>query len=211
MTVNLLGIRLMHRSMRADTRLLADALKKLANENRVADVARLDAIAAFTITLCEGIHHHHMLEDRALWPVIVKAAGAEVDLSDLTDDHAELDPILDEITAAARRIRSDRDAVRLMGKTLGSLADLLDEHIEEEERLLFPIITKYVSEQDWNRIDEMARKASDPRFDLPRFEQHGRPDEVAEFRRQGGPMLRIMLAIFRKAHRRRQRLILGTS
>ncbi|MEU7004789.1 hemerythrin domain-containing protein [Nonomuraea sp. NPDC046570] len=143
MTVNLLGFRITHRAMRADTRRLATALNKLAADDRPADPARLDAIAKFATSLCAGIHHHHTVEDLELWPVIVRAAGAEVELSDLTDDHDALDPILDEITAAAGRLRADRAAVPAMAEAMGRLADLLDEHIEEKERRLFPIILKY--------------------------------------------------------------------
>lgn len=211
MTVNLLGFRITHRAMRADTRRLATALNELAADDRPADPARLDAIAKFATSLCAGIHHHHTVEDLELWPVIVRAAGAEVDLSDLTDDHDALDPILDEITAAAGRLRADRAAVPAMAEAMGRLADLLDEHIEEEERRLFPIILKYVSEADWNRVEQLARKGGDLRFDLPRIGQHALPEELAELRREGGPMITLALALTRRGHLRRQRLVFGAA
>ncbi|MFF4621976.1 hemerythrin domain-containing protein [Nonomuraea jabiensis] len=99
---------------------------------------------------------------------------------DLSDDHAELDPLLAEITAAAARLGTDRAAAGRMAKALTTLADLLDEHIDEhideEERLLFPVIAKYVPEADWKSVEDEVRKGGDIGFDLPRIGQYARPE-----------------------------------
>lgn len=209
MAPNMLGFRIMHRSMRGDTRRLAVLMNAIATGEQQAGEARLAAITAFTTKLCAGIHHHHQAEDNVLWPVIVRSAGAEVDLSDLTDDHAALDPLLEEITTAAARLTSDGQAVRRMAKALTSLADLLDEHIEEEERLIFPVIAAYVSEQDWKKVEAEVQKGGDIRFELPRVGQYALPEEMAELRRLAGPVLVALLALMGPGHRRRQKLIFG--
>ncbi|MBB5779064.1 hemerythrin domain-containing protein [Nonomuraea jabiensis] len=209
MAPNMLGFRITHRAMRGDARRLATLLGGIAAGEERADRARLDAVAAFATKLCAGIHHHHQAEDNVLWPVIVRSAGAEVDLSDLSDDHAELDPLLAEITAAAARLGTDRAAAGRMAKALTTLADLLDEHIEEEERLLFPVIAKYVSEADWKSVEDEVRKGGDIRFDLPRIGQYARPEELAELRRLAGPVLALLLRLLNRGHRRRQALIFG--
>ncbi|MGW4963467.1 hemerythrin domain-containing protein [Nonomuraea sp. NPDC004186] len=209
MAPNMLGFRITHRAMRGDARRLATLMSGLAAGEERADPARLDAIATFATKLCAGIHHHHQAEDNVLWPVIVRSAGAEVDLSDLSDDHAELDPLLEEITAAAARLGTDRAAAGRMAKALTTLADLLDEHIEEEERLLFPVIAKYVSEADWKSVEDEVRKGGDIGFDLPRIGQYARPEELAELRKLAGPVLALLLRVLDRGHRRRQALIFG--
>jgi hemerythrin-like domain-containing protein len=209
MAPNLLGLRLTHRAMRGDTRRLARLMDRLAAGDERADAARLNAIAAFATKLCDGIHHHHQAEDNVLWPVIVRSAGAEVDLSDLSDDHAKLDPLLEEISWYATRLGKLPVAAKRMAAALGTLADLLDEHIEEEERLLFPIIATYVSEPDWNTVENEVRKGGDLGFDLPRIGQYARPDELAELRRAAGPVLTLLLTLLGRGHRRRQELIFG--
>src|SRR4051794_29875026 len=103
MAPNLLGFRITHRSMRGDSRRLAVLLSEIAAGDQRADTGRLTEITTFVTKLCAGIHHHHQAEDEVLWPVIVRSAGSEVDLAGLTDDHAQLDPLLDEITGTARR------------------------------------------------------------------------------------------------------------
>lgn len=207
MSPNLLGIRLMHRAMRADARRLALLMEELAAGRQQADQERLRAIAEFATRLCAGIHHHHRAEDEALWPVLVRSSGPEVDLDGLTEDHEALDPLLEEITDVAARLESDTGAPASLAKSCAALADLLDEHIEEEERLLFPVILRYVSESDWQQVEDAARKGGDLRFDLPRIAQYAHEDEMAELRRAAGPVL--LLRLLNRGHLRRQRLIFG--
>ncbi|MFI6603949.1 hemerythrin domain-containing protein [Nonomuraea sp. NPDC050536] len=209
MSPNLLGIRIAHRAMRADARRVALLMEELAAGRQQADLARLRAIAEFATRLCAGIHHHHRAEDDALWPVLVRSAGPEVDLDSLTEDHEALDPLLEEITEVAARLESDLGAPALLAKSCASLADLLDEHIEEEERLLFPVILRYVSERDWREVENAARKGGDLRFDLPRMAQYADQDELAELRRAAGPVLLLLLRLLNRGHLRRERLIFG--
>jgi hemerythrin-like domain-containing protein len=96
-----------------------------------------------------------------------------------------------------------------MAKALTTLAALLDEHIEEEERLLFPVIAKYVSEADWQTVEDEVRKGGDIGFDLPRIGQYARPEELAELRKLAGPVLALLLRLLNRGHRRRQALIFG--
>ncbi|WP_219470919.1 hemerythrin domain-containing protein [Nonomuraea rhizosphaerae] len=209
MAPNLLGFRITHRSMRGDVRRLSGLMSELAAGEQKADAARMRAITTFITKVCAGIHHHHKAEDDVLWPVIVRSAGAAVDLTDLTDDHATLDPLLDEITTAAARLQTDPGVPARLAKSLGALADLLDEHIEEEERLLFPVINTYVSEKDWLEVERAVRKGGDMAFDLPRIGQYARPEELAELRKLAGPVLSVLLTLTRRGHQRRQQLIFG--
>ncbi|WP_329089420.1 MULTISPECIES: hemerythrin domain-containing protein [unclassified Streptosporangium] len=208
MTPELLGFQLIHRAMRGDVRRLAMLATQLAEGRQSAGPARAAAIAGFITTLNQGIHHHHTMEDEVLWPVLERSAGAEVDLRDLSDDHADLDPLLAEINGQAAAFASTGDAAAL-ATSLTRLADMLDEHITEEERLLFPIIRKYVSVADWHRVETEARKGGSARIDLPRLEQYAGPDELARLHRLAGPPLTVMLALFRPGHRRRRRLVFG--
>ena len=201
-TPNLLGFRITHRAMRADSRRLAEVTAEIAAGRQRCGPERAAAIREYATKLCRGIHHHHKAEDDRLWPLLVRSAGAEVDLSELSEDHSELDPLLDEITSVAG------DPVEL-AKPLRRLADLLDEHIEEEERTIFPIIARHVSGKDWEELERHVRKGGDVRFELPRIERHARPEEMRELRALAGPALVVMLALLRRAHLRRERLVFG--
>ncbi|MER7207843.1 hemerythrin domain-containing protein [Streptosporangium sp. NPDC000239] len=210
-TPELLGFQITHRAMRGETRRLAVLATELAEGRQTADVARAAAVGAYVTRLCAGIHHHHVSEDEVLWPVIERSAGAEVDLRDLSDDHSELDPLLAEVVGQAAAFASTvstGDASRLAA-LLTRLADMLDEHIEEEERLLFPIIMKYVSVADWAKVEKAVRKGGDIRTELPRIEEYARPEELVRLRRMAGPVLTVLLSLLRGGHRRRRRMIYG--
>ncbi|GAB3137048.1 hemerythrin domain-containing protein [Microbispora hainanensis] len=203
-TPNLLGFRIAHRAMRTDSRRLADVTAEIAAGRQPCGPERAAAIREYATKLCRGIHHHHKAEDDHLWPLLVRSAGAEIDLSELSEDHSELDPLLEEIQAVAG------DPAEL-AKPLRRLADLLDEHIQEEERTIFPIIMRHVSGEDWEEMEQHVRKGGDVRFELPRIEQHALPEELAELRRLAGPVLVVMLALMRRGHRRRERLVFGSA
>ncbi|GAA0733795.1 hemerythrin domain-containing protein [Dactylosporangium roseum] len=209
---NLLGITINHRSMRGDARRFAALVRSIADGTTASSPARARAIERYLTSLCAGIHHHHQAEDEVLWPVLEAAAGAEVDLTELTDDHAQLDPLLDRLRAEARALSAaprDRAAAARLATTLAALRDLLDEHIDDEERTVFPVITRYVSHAEWQRVEAAVRKGSAMSFELPRIERYATGDELAELYRMAGPVLRFMLALVRPGFLRREKVIFG--
>lgn len=207
---NLVGITVNHRSMRGDAHRFAALLRDVADGRTANPPARAKAIAEYLETLCDGIHHHHQAEDDVLWPVLEASAGAVVDLRELTDDHRQLDPLLDAIRRDARVLAAapgDRDAAERLATVLGTLRDLLDEHIDDEERTVFPVIRRYVSDADWDKVEAAVRKGGKLGFELPRIERYATPDELAELKRMAGPVLRMLLAVTRRGFARREAVI----
>ncbi|GIF47214.1 hemerythrin HHE cation binding domain-containing protein [Asanoa ferruginea] len=214
---NLIGVRINHRTMRSDTRRLAELLSGVAAGQIAYDRRRATALRTYVRLLCDGIHHHHRMEDEVLWPVLRRSAGAEIDLRELSDDHAALDPVLDEVRVAADELAAafTSDAGRVhavaahLAAVLAQLRDVLDEHIEEEELLIFPVIRRHVTVADWNTVERAVRKGGALRFELPRIERYARPEELAELKKIAGPVLRLMLAALRPGFRRREATVFG--
>ncbi|MFC4145124.1 hemerythrin domain-containing protein [Micromonospora mangrovi] len=217
---NLLGFRVNHRTMRADTRRLAELLDRVAAGGITYDRRRATALRTYLRLLCTGIHHHHQTEDDVLWPVLERSAGAAVDLRNLSADHAALDPVLDEVRAGADELvavlasaAADQGRARTVAARLAAgltrLSDLLDAHIEEEERLLFPVIRRYVSVADWTTVERAVRRGGSIRFELPRLERYAEPAEMDELRAIAGPVLRLLLAAMRPGFRRREAVVFG--
>ncbi|WP_062431138.1 hemerythrin domain-containing protein [Herbidospora daliensis] len=201
---DLTGIRIIHRAMRGDLHRLVALTEHLA----ATTPTRARAIARFVGRITHTIHQHHTREDEIVWPLIERSAGAAADLSDLTEDHSLLDPLLNEADAAADAFAAGGDA-RPLHLALKRLSELLDEHIEEEERRIFPVVLQYVTEKDWAEAENRIRKGGDIRFDLCWVGQYATPEELRRIRRLAGPMITLMLALLRPGHRRRQRLIFG--
>jgi Hemerythrin HHE cation binding domain len=175
--------------------------------------ARARAIGRYASALFTEIHHHHQNEDQLVWPVIAGTAGQAIDLTPLTDDHEALLAVLDRAT----------QALTVFGATLGErttelyahtqeLRDLLDEHIQDEEAQIFPIMRRYVpAEANAWCLRQVQRQATLARlkFVAPWLARFARPDELQRLLAFGGWPVRLLLAAARPGYRRLERRALG--
>ncbi|MDL5157568.1 hemerythrin domain-containing protein [Actinomycetospora termitidis] len=190
---DLLGIRIAHRIMRRDARGLARLAAAWADGSDPLEGRRRRVFGRWIEGLCLDIHHHHATEDDHLWPILERRAGAEVDLAPLSDDHAALDPVLDDIRAAFA-VAASGGRVDVLAERLTHLADLLDEHIIEEERDLFPIIRRYVPLAEWQTVEKAAQRGgAGIRYALPRIVDVATEEEFATMTASAPkPLLAVM-------------------
>ncbi|GAA1013451.1 hypothetical protein Aple_054330 [Acrocarpospora pleiomorpha] len=210
-TPDLTGIRIIHRAMRGDLHRLVALTEAIGAGRTDVSPARAAAIAHFVGQIRHTIHQHHTREDEIVWPLLERSAGAAVDLTDLSDDHSTLDPLLEEMESAGRAFTANRDNIAPLAAAIRKLSELLDEHIEEEERRIFPVIAQYVTVADWERAETAIRKGGSIKFDLAWVSQYATPAELAHIRSKAGPIITLMIAMIRPGHRRRQRLIFGST
>jgi hemerythrin-like domain-containing protein len=211
---DLFGFTLVHRSLRNGCRLLADALTSIA-AGAPCDRRRQDAIAAFAGHMLHEVHVHHTREDDVLWPVIVASAGAHVDLTPLTDDHVALQAVLDRAQPLLAEFAARGPAAAgPLAAVLTSVADSLDEHIEEEERDVFPVVRRYVSAADFTRVETRFRKGTSLRhmvFVLPwMVDSCASAEERAQLLGFMPPPLRLLLRVVGPRWERRRDLVRGS-
>jgi hemerythrin-like domain-containing protein len=204
---DVLGMRLAHRVMLCD----ADRLTARAEQFAAGTPGDPRAFAGYVGDYADSVHHHHSAEDDVLWPVLVESAGPHVDLSELSDDHAALGPLLDHLRGAADAFaaRAGEDAALAMAVVLGELRDLLTEHIGEEEAAVFPLIERYVSVRDWTRVEARIRKRAKLSFEVPRAVLAATPAERAAIGADGGLLVRLLIAVLVPPFRRRERAVFG--
>jgi len=212
-TPDLLGIRMAHRMMRRDARRLTEVAERIA-AGETCSSDRATALARWIGMVCDEVHHHHTVEDEALLPLLTARAGADADLAGLGDDHAALDPLLDDVRAGAAALRAagtDRRAAAAgLGRALARVRDELDEHIEDEERSMFPMIERYLTVGEWDGVEKRARDGGMPMsFMLPRAVDVLDEAEFARLTRGPGIMLRLLLPLVRPGYRRRELLVFG--
>jgi hypothetical protein len=85
---------------------------------------------------------------------------------DLTDEHRALDPLMIRIPQTLRRLAErpeDRGLAAALATDTATLADLLERHIDIEERDLFPAITTMVSPARWRRVEARLKRGLHPR------------------------------------------------
>jgi hypothetical protein len=96
---------------------------------------------------CQFVHHHHSLEDLALFPAVRKAAPALNPAVDrLEADHHKVSGLLDQVEAATSSLADEQDTsfarARLV-QALNELATHLLEHLNYEETVLGPVLTQW--------------------------------------------------------------------
>jgi hemerythrin-like domain-containing protein len=204
------GLFLAHRAMLKDLDRLADLTARLAERDRPIERKRAAAIAGYLDDLCESIHHHHSAEDDVLWPVLERTAGAHVDLTELSDDHAVLDPKLQRVRAGARVLRAGGRVSATLAADFADLRDTLHEHIDDEEKTIVPLITKYISDEEWATVEAaIRRRGAKMTFEVPRILAVATATELAEIRADGGAPVALMIRILPIPFRRRERLVFG--
>ncbi|SHL38637.1 Hemerythrin HHE cation binding domain-containing protein [Pseudonocardia thermophila] len=213
------GMRMAHRIMTGDLIRLTSAVERIADGTTRCPDDRATALASWLDELAAEIRHHHRIEDDVAWPVITAAAGECVDLSELTGDHAALEPMLDGVRDACAAVvaapaEQRATAARPLATALAELRDHLLEHIENEETTLFPIIRRHVPVTEWVKVEQAAGTGGGRMaFQLPRMLDATTPAERAEVLAAAGAGTRVVLgllgALLRPGYRRRERLVFG--
>jgi len=204
------GLLIAHRAMLRDLDRCADLAGRLAAGGTRLDRKRAAAIADYFTDFCDSIHHHHSAEDDVLWPVLERSAGAHVDLTELADDHSVLDPKLARIRSGAAALKAGQVVPAELAADLADLRDTLREHIADEERTIIPMIKRYVSDDEWNRVEATIRKrGAKMSFEVPRIIAVSTGDELAEARKEGGIPVALMIKLMPLPFRRREALVFG--
>jgi iron-sulfur cluster repair protein YtfE (RIC family) len=198
-----------HRAMTADVPRLAAVLADWADGSRRPTRQGALALRRYLDGVVSEIPNHHEVEDAVMWPVIETvagdAAGRVAGLAGLTEDHHRLDALLDEATGLVDDLPllvTDRDAAGRLAAVLREMAALLLEHIEAEERDVFPLIARYVRVPDYKWAQRQFQRNLAPRqlpFVAGWVLSHATEAELAHLRSAAVPPLRPLLGLF---HRR---------
>lgn len=211
---DLMGFTLIHRALRSGARMLADATTEIAAAGACSR-ERQRAVVQVSLAVLHEITQHHEREDDVLWPVIVASTGGAVDLDPLSDDHTELHKVLDRAAEALPQFARDPAAgAPLLAAVLTELADLLDEHIAEEEASVFPVVREHVSAEDFARCERLFQKGTSPGrllFVLPWIVDQCDDAELAEVRRTAPAPLTLLLRIGQRRYTRRRDLVRGVA
>ncbi|MGY1698380.1 hemerythrin domain-containing protein [Geodermatophilus sp. SYSU D00766] len=207
---------LAHRALRRGCRLLADVAAEVAG-GAPCPPERRRALVAFGRAVLGEVRAHTEREDAVLWPVVAACAGAHAaDLQPLTEDHAALRALIGRAGAALPGLAAaDPAAAGASATALAELADALDEHVEEEEREVFPVVRRCVSVRDLARYEARCARGTGLRqaaFALPWLADTCRdPAERAGLLAATPAPLRVVLRLAEPGWRRRRDLVVGTA
>ncbi len=152
--------RMLHRVMRRELRLLAELLTWAPP----AEPGRTRALTRHADLVSRLLLAHHRLERDALWPALVDAVPgrSRAELRDAvaawTVRAARIDSEVRDLATAARQwavtgTAAARDA--LAGACL-RLADAVDAHTADEERVLLPLLDAHLDAARWSAVAAAA-------------------------------------------------------
>lgn len=126
-----------------------------------ADTARAELVTSHLREITRTLHDHHVTEDQLLWDDLIARAPAcalHVDqmraqhgvVAALTEELEELLPAFESTATAASR--------RAVMTTFDGIRTTLLLHLGDEEADILPIVSVTLTQAEWDRIGEAARR-----------------------------------------------------
>jgi hypothetical protein len=142
-----------HSIVRGNLATIASVIDQINGGAAAAQVrAQIDELAATSVVwtlrvnclrYCSLVHHHHRLEDAALFPGLRRVNPSLHTVIDrLEADHRIVSQQLDAVEAAAERIINDESARIDLADALRRLAEHLLAHLDYEEERLTPTLRR---------------------------------------------------------------------
>jgi hemerythrin-like domain-containing protein len=147
-----------HQALRRDLELVARTAARTDDDPRQI----LRTMAGWEL-FKKALHVHHTGEDEGLWPVMRESSAGRPDDLALLDameaEHAQIDPILAAVDAAAGDPEPDPQR---LGDLTDALVVALTEHLKHEEKEALPLIQAIVSEAQWQRFGQANARLIGP-------------------------------------------------
>jgi hemerythrin-like domain-containing protein len=144
---------MIHRIFRRESRLMTE----LVGAVRAGDTERAAALTEGWRIYATGLRLHHDTEDTMLWPALLSRAEPEADLvrrmeaqhEELSAGLEELDPLFARWAAGA-----EADARDALVEALGRHQEVLSAHLDDEERIVMPLVGRHITAQEWKALGE---------------------------------------------------------
>ena len=117
---------------------------RLASGSDVPE-ARLEASVQYVAAFSETARHFQ-LEEEQLFPALATSVGNSPLLDEVLDEHQEL-------RSLAATLAGQAAAGHASSETMARLADVLEAHVRREERVLFPLIERTLSDEALRALD----------------------------------------------------------
>jgi hemerythrin-like domain-containing protein len=119
------------------------------------DAERVEVIGSFYANVIEFLHAHHTGEDELIYPLLEqRCAGSRSELERIDEQHKLLYAPMEAGRAAltAWRAAPSTDNADTVLDAIASIAEPLRSHLVEEETVMLPIATKWMSAEEWARM-----------------------------------------------------------
>lgn len=123
--------------------------------NDASDSSRVAAVASFCGNLLEYVHVHHGAEDELVYPRLEQRGADALDsIVRVWSGHRLLQAPMTRVGEAIDQWRTgvaDDSAAALSG-ALSTFLDLLTSHCRDEEEVILPLASRYLSQSEWEEM-----------------------------------------------------------
>src|ERR1700722_6489189 len=138
-----------HRVFRREFRLLPDSVRAVGG----GDTARATVVGPCVQELVEALNCHHAAEDELIWPRLREQRELDTSAVErMEGQHERLAEILEQLHGVLPPWIRTADAGT--GGELAGLSELLfcalDEHLDDEERTILPIVASVLTRRQWD-------------------------------------------------------------
>jgi hypothetical protein len=175
-----------HRAFRAEFGNLPDLIRGV----RPGDTKRSKLVGSHLENMIAVLHHHHAAEDELLWPKLaVRVPNRDSDVRLVERQHADIGGLIDTVNAARRSWResANPEAGEHLAAAVGELSACVNEHLEDEESRVVPLIAEYITPAEWQAATDRGAEFLTPRnvgFAVAFagfIEEHSTPEEWRRF------------------------------
>jgi hemerythrin-like domain-containing protein len=192
---------LVHRVFRREFGLLPLMVRGVADE----DTTSASRVFRHATEMIDALHHHHQNEDELLWPRLLQRAPLDAGLAERMEaQHKIIGELLTRAEAALptwQRTARAGDGDALAGD-LGELHARLEEHLDEEETHVLPIVGQNITPTEWDELAERGFAAMPKRralVFLGHILESASPDERSRFLlRRVPPQVRLLYLLIGK-------------
>ena len=204
----------LHTFFRREHRLAGGLVRAVAH----GDSRRSRVVGDHLDFLCRALHHHHTIEDRLLWPLLLERVPEELAplVHLMESQHEKVDALIDEISAVlpAWTKNADGASAERLAVLFDTLYVHLAEHLDAEEDRLLPLAARCMTQAEWDLMGETARREA-PREEgllaLGMFQHDGDPEVFSLMIADAPPPVRWLLPrLARRAFRKHALEVHGT-
>jgi hemerythrin-like domain-containing protein len=198
-----------HRAIRRAGRAVADASTTLT----VADQPRLQAFLRYWNGHRGEILNHHGIEDQIFFPALRDRVPSAAGVLDRLDaDHHRLDGLMEECYDGIGRVVVGA-APTAATSALRRLADVMDDHLDLEDREIVPLFTQCFSAAEYDALTKVAIKQTglgrQAAFTVPYIGYWASAEDLDMMLSMAPMPFRVLYRLTRRRHARLSALALG--
>lgn len=202
----------LHTLFRRETRLAPGLVRGVAS----GDVRRAAVVADHLEFVLRALHHHHSVEDRLMWPVLLERVPDDVAplVHLMEEQHARVEQLLAQLDGLLPAFRGGADGEPLAA-VLDDLHRTLVEHLDAEEQRLLPLAARTMTQAEWDAMGEAGREGvsrKDLALALGMYQYEGDPAVIAQMLAEAPAPVRVIVPrLSRRAFRKHALRVHGTT